>query len=83
MALKEMADKSGLAIGMWANLLIIAVLYNAEKPLSELSPEVQKALTADALAAIGELFKTASLETIRNTSIADLYKNLLSQPETK
>jgi hypothetical protein len=83
MALKEMADKSGMTIGTCANLFIIIFLSNADKTLSAFRPEIQKALTADALAAISEVFKLASLETIRNTSIADLYQNLLSQPKEK
>jgi hypothetical protein len=83
LALKELADKSGMTIGTCANLLIITLLYNADKSLSGFRPETQKALTADALAAIGELFKIASLEAIRNTSIAELYQNLLSQPKEK
>jgi hypothetical protein len=83
MALKELADKTGMPIGTCANLLIITLLYNADKSLSGFRPETQKALTADALAAIGELFKMASLEAIRNTSIAELYQNLLNQPKKK
>jgi hypothetical protein len=83
MALKELADKTGMTIGTCANLLIITLLYNADKSLSGFHPDTQKALTADALAAIGELFKMASLEAIRNTSIAELYQNLLSQPKEK
>jgi hypothetical protein len=83
MALKELADKTGMTIGTCANLLIITLLYNADKSLSGFHPETQKALTADALAAIGELFRIASLEAIRNTSIAELYQSLLSQPKKK
>ena len=81
MALKEMADKTGLTIGTCANLLVATMLYNADKTLSVFRPDTQKALIADILAAIGELFKMASLETVRNTSIADLYRNLLNQPK--
>ena len=83
MALKEMADKEGLTIGTCANLLIVTMLYNANKSFSGFRPETQKALTADVLAAIGELFKLASLETVKNTSIAELYQNLLNQPKEK
>jgi hypothetical protein len=83
MALKEMADKSGMTIGTICNLLITTMLYNTDKTLSGFHPETQKALTADILAAIGEIFKMASLETIRNTSIADLYQSLISQPKKK
>jgi hypothetical protein len=81
MALKELADKSSMTIGTICNLLITTMLYNTDKTLSGFRPETQKALTADILAAIGELFKMASLETVRNTSIAELYRNLLSQPK--
>lgn len=81
MALKEMADKSGMTIGTICNLLITTMLYSADKTLSRFQSETQKALIADVLAAIGELFKMASLETVRNTSIADLYRNLLNQPK--
>ena len=81
MALKELADKTGMTIGTCANLLIITLLYNADKSLSGFHPETQKALTADALAVISEIFKMASLEVIRNTSIAEFYQNLLSQPK--
>ena len=83
MALKEMSDKTGLTIGTCANLFVVIMLYNADKSLSGFRPETQKALTADILAAFSEIFKKASLETIRNTSIADLYQNLLSQPKEK
>jgi hypothetical protein len=38
-------------------------------------------LTADMLAVLSEIFKAASLEAIKNTSLADLYKNLLTQSE--
>jgi hypothetical protein len=82
MALKEMADKTGLTIGTCANLLIVLMLYNADKTLSTFRPEIQRALTADILSAFGDIFKLASLETIRNTSIADLYQNLLGRRKT-
>jgi hypothetical protein len=81
MALKEMSDKTGLTIGTCANLLVVIMLYNADKTLSMFRPETQKALTADILGGFSEIFKIASLETIRNTSIADLYRNLLNQPK--
>ncbi len=80
MALKEMADRTGLNIGTCANLLVVATLYSVDKSLSAFTPETQKGLTADILGAFSELFKIASLETVRNTSIADIYK-LLSQPK--
>jgi hypothetical protein len=83
MALKELADKSGMTIGMCANMLIIMLLYSADKSLSGFHPETQKALTADALAVISEIFKMLSLEVIRNTSIAEFYQNLLTQPKNK
>jgi len=81
MALKEMSDKSGMTIGTCANLLIVIMLYNADKSLSGFRPETQKALTADILAAFSEIFKMASLEAVKNTSIADLYQSLFSQPK--
>jgi hypothetical protein len=81
MALKEMADKTGLTMGTCANLLVVIMLYNADKTLSGFGPDTQKALTADILAAFSEIFKIASLATIRNTSIADLYQNLLKEPK--
>ena len=83
MALKELADKTGMTIGTCANLLIITTVYNADKSLSRFRPDTQKAMTADILAAFSELFKMASFEAIKNTSIAELYQNLLSQPEKK
>jgi hypothetical protein len=83
MALKEMAEKSGLTIGTCANLLVALTLYNVDKSFSGFRPETQKALTADILAAFSEIFKMASLESVRNTSIADLYQNLFGQPEDK
>jgi hypothetical protein len=82
MAVKEMADKTGLSIGTWANLLIVSMLYTNDKSLSGFSPETQKALVADMLVALSEFFKVASWETIKNTSIADLYQSLLGRPKT-
>jgi hypothetical protein len=83
LALKEIADKTNLSIGTWANLLIIGSLLSSDQSLSGFSSEIQKALTADALAGISELFKTASLDAVKDTSIADLYRKLLSQPKKK
>jgi len=80
MALKEMADKTGLTIGTCANLMVAGTLINIDKTLSAYSPDTQKALIADMLAVLSEIFKLASLETIKNTSFVDIYKNLLSQP---
>lgn len=79
LALKQMADKTGLSIGACANLLIVLTLYNADKTLSSFGPEIQKALTADMLATFSDIFKQMSLETVKNTSFADLYKDLLGQ----
>jgi hypothetical protein len=81
LALKEIADKTGMTIGTCANLLIITTVYNPDKTLSSFRPETRKAMTADILAAFSELFKMASFEAIRNTSIAELYQNLLNQPK--
>jgi len=81
MALKEFADKSNISIGTWANLLIMGSLLSSDKSLSAFRPEIQKAMTADGLAGIGELFKMASLEAVKDTSIADLYQKLLRKPK--
>ncbi len=79
MALKESAEKTGLTIGTCANLLMLITIYNTDKNLSSYRPETQKALTADILAALSEIFKVASLETIKDTNLADFYKKLLGQ----
>jgi len=81
MALKEIAEKSRMSMGTWANLLIIGSLLSSNASLSNFSPEIQKALTADALVGISELFKTASLDVVKDTTIADLYQKLLKQPK--
>lgn len=78
LALREAAEKSGMTIGNWANLLIVGSLLNSNKELTGFSPEIKAALTADALAALGELFKVAGLEAVKNTSISQLYMNLLN-----
>jgi len=83
LALKELAEKSKMSMGTWANLLIIGSLLSSNASLSQFTPEIQKALTADALAGISELFKTASLDAVKDTSIADLYQKLLKQPKEK
>ena len=81
MALKEMSDKSRMTIGTCANLLVALTLYNIDNAFSGFRPETRQALTADILAAFSEIFKVASLEAVKNTSIADLYRNLFSQPK--
>lgn len=78
LALREMAEKTGMTIGTWANLLIVGSLISSNKELSTFSPDIRAALTADALAAIGELFKVASLEEMKKTGISQLYMNLLN-----
>lgn len=81
MALKEMSEKTGLTIGTCANLMVVAMLFNVDKNLSAYSPDTQKGVIADMLAALSEIFKLASFETIRNTSLTDFYKYLLTQSE--
>jgi uncharacterized protein YidB (DUF937 family) len=81
LALKEMAEKSGMTIGNWANLLLVGGLLGNNNNLSGFRPEIQKAVVADALSALGELLKAAGLEAIRDTSISQLYQNLLNQPK--
>jgi hypothetical protein len=83
LALKEFADKSKMSMGTWVNLLIIGTLVSIDENLSNFTPMIQKALIADALAAISELFKIASLDAVKGTSIADLYQKLLKQPKGK
>jgi hypothetical protein len=82
LALKEMADKSGLNIGTCANLLVVASLIGADKNLSQFTPQTQKAMIADMLSAFSEIFKLASLETVKNTSLIDLYQALLGKEKT-
>ena len=77
MALKEMADKTGLTIGTCANLMVVGTLMNVDKTLSAYSTDTQKAVVADMLAVLSELFKLASWEAVKNTNFADIYKNLL------
>jgi len=79
MALKEMADKSGLTIGTCANLMAAFALISLDKNLSTFSPDTQKAVVADSLVVMSEIFKLASLEAIKNTSFAEVYKTLLGQ----
>jgi hypothetical protein len=81
LALKEIAEKTGMNIGTWANLLLVGSLISNNKDLTGFSPEIKAALTADALAALGELFKVASLEQIKNSSISQLYTSLLNTSE--
>ena len=78
MALKEMSEKSGLTIGTCADLMVLSSLIAIDKTLSAFTPDTQKALTADGLAFLSEIFKLASLEAVKNTSLAEMYKNLLS-----
>lgn len=78
-ALKELSEKTGLSMGTCANLLLSIMMYSADKSLASYQPETQKALTADMFAAFSELFRISSLETVKNTSFADLYKDLLGQ----
>ena len=56
---------------------------NINKTLPAFDSEVQRALTADGLAAIGELFKAAGLEAVKNTSLSQLYESLLSLPKKR
>ena len=81
MALKEMSEKTGLSIGSCANLMIVSTLFTIDKTLSTYSPDTQKALAADTLAALSEILKQGSLEAVKNTSFADIYKTLLGQPK--
>jgi hypothetical protein len=83
MALKEMSEKSGLTIGTCADLMVVSSLVTFDKVLSSFSPNTQKALTADGLAVLSEIFKIASWDTIKNTNFADMYTNLLSQPKKR
>jgi hypothetical protein len=81
MALKEMADKTGLTIGTCADIMVVSSLVSMDKTFSAFTPDTQKALTADGLAVISEIFKIATWDTIKNTGFAETYKNLLSQPK--
>jgi hypothetical protein len=83
LALRDISEKTGMGIGTWANLLLVGSLLSGGSDLSSFRPEIRTAVAADALAAIGELFKTASLEQVKNTSLAQLYQKLLNAPSDK
>ncbi len=82
LALKENAEKTGLSIGTCANLIILLQLYNTDKTFSNFSKETQKALIADLLGAISDIFRIASLQSVQDSKIADLYRDLLGQSKT-
>jgi len=76
--LKSLSEKSGMSIGTWANFLIGVSLFTIDKDLAGFPQDIKAAIIADMMSSIGELFKAVGMEAIRNTSIADLYKKLLS-----
>ena len=79
LALKHISDKTGMSMGAWANFLITSSLATNWKSVGNVLPtEIQTALVADFMSILGDLFKMASKDTIKNTSIADLYQKLLN-----
>lgn len=83
LALKEISEVLGLSIGACANLLIVSTLISYNKNLTGFSPETKNALVADAFNFFGDLIKMIGMATIKNTSVADLYKSLLSPQKNK
>lgn len=78
--LKELSENTGMSMGSWANLFIFVGLTGGGKvteSLSNISTDIQNALVADVMSAIGDLFKVIGMESIKNTSIAELYQSLL------
>ena len=75
--LKTISDRTGMPIGTCANFLIGFALVSGGGNMAAFPPEIQTAFAADMLSAIGDLFKIAGIQAIRQTSIAELYERLL------
>jgi hypothetical protein len=82
LAIKHIAGKKS-SMGVTANLFLmmgLMALGDTNDPMSfikTLPREVQTAITADILSALGDVFKIAGAQMIAKTSIADLYQRLL------
>ena len=75
LAIKRMSEESGASMGLIANLFL---MLGVRDLVEKLPKDIQSAVAADILSTIGELFKLMGLELIKNSSLAELYKNLLS-----
>ena len=79
LALKDISDKTGMSMGAWANFLIVGSFATNWTEVGKAFPaEIQTALAADFMSVLGDLFKLAGKEAIKNTGIADLYQKLLN-----
>lgn len=77
LALKQLSENSGISMGALANFFIIAGLGANSGQMSGFSPEIQSALAADVMSALGDFFKAVGMEAVRNSSISELYQKLL------
>ena len=79
LALKQMSDNSGMSLGALTNLFVVSgLISNWNQIVAQLSPEIQTALVSDFMSVLGDLFKKASIEAIKKTTLADLYQKLLN-----
>jgi len=84
LTLKKLSENSGISLGSLTNLFIIThLLTNGKDSISNLPIDIQTALTADALSAIGDLFKIAGSTVIKNSTISDVYQKLLNPEKTE
>lgn len=84
LVLKKLSDDSPLTMGTWANFFIICSLgASGHDLLSKLPSDVQSALVADFMSAMGDLFKAIGMEAVKNTSVSELYQKLVMAKESQ
>lgn len=84
LTLKMFSENSGISMGSWANFFIVGSLIAGDgATYKRLPTEIQNALAADIMSSLGDFFKAIGMEAVRNTSISELYQNLLNSGKTK
>ena len=79
LALKQMADNSGISMGALTNFFVASSLTTTWGKIGEtLDPETQIALASDLMSVLGDLFKKVGMDAVAKTSLADIYQKLLS-----